>query len=299
MNIAAVIVTYNRLNLLKECISALRNQTFELAQIIVVNNASTDGTSEWLDSQTDLVVVHQENLGGAGGFCTGIQTAYKNEHEWIWIMDDDAEPEIHCMENFVSVGLNEHYTYSPITVDKNTKKLCWPILVTDKCSGKRKYVEALAPTRDKTLQAYGYPGFLGNLFHRRVVELAGYPNADLFIRGDEAEFGARVNKAGFRSLFVSDAVLYHPIAKNTKVVKILGRQTIYSCEEPWKAFYNVRNVIYLLVHVNQNLVSAVLRIFFIFGTLLFEDQKLKRFSLYIRAIKDGFLGKLGKTITPP
>ncbi|MBI1933772.1 MAG: glycosyltransferase [Ignavibacteriales bacterium] len=74
--ICAVVVTYNRLKLLQECIEALKNQTIKLDEIIVVNNNSKDGTTEWLDKQKDLTNIHQENLGGAGGFQNGMKEAY-------------------------------------------------------------------------------------------------------------------------------------------------------------------------------------------------------------------------------
>lgn len=77
MTISAVIVTCNRINLLKECLNAVHHQAYKPEQIIVLNNASTDGTTEWLDYQNNLSVVLPENLGGAGRFYTGYKTAYE------------------------------------------------------------------------------------------------------------------------------------------------------------------------------------------------------------------------------
>ena len=65
MKIYAIVVTYNRLELLKKSIGALHRQQ-RLDQIVVVNNGSNDGTEEWLDGQQDLHVIHQENVGGSG-----------------------------------------------------------------------------------------------------------------------------------------------------------------------------------------------------------------------------------------
>ena len=77
IKIAAVVVTYNRLDLMKKCVNALRKQSRILNTIFVINNNSTDGTKEWLDRQTDLIVIHQPNVGGAGGFARGIDEAFK------------------------------------------------------------------------------------------------------------------------------------------------------------------------------------------------------------------------------
>ena len=100
-NIIAVVVTHNRLELLKKVIDNLKNQTYKIDAIVVINNASTDGTEEWLKSQSDLEYVTQGNLGGAGGFNTGLQYAYKHNYEWIWFMDDDVLPQANCLEELM------------------------------------------------------------------------------------------------------------------------------------------------------------------------------------------------------
>ena len=88
--VIAVVVTYNRRQLLSECIDALRRQTRKVDAIFVVNNGSTDDTEEWLQAQPDVDFVTQQNLGGAGGFARAIQTGYVRGYQWIWCMDDDA-----------------------------------------------------------------------------------------------------------------------------------------------------------------------------------------------------------------
>ena len=84
--VGTVIVTYNRLTLLKEVIEALRQQTYLNQQIIIVNNGSTDSTAEWLQKQKDIVVINQENLGGAGGFFTGMKYVAEHNFDFCWIM---------------------------------------------------------------------------------------------------------------------------------------------------------------------------------------------------------------------
>ena len=88
--IATIVVTYNRLTLLKEVIETLRAQTCKEQQIIIVNNGSTDDTPKWIDQQEDIIAIHQENVGGAGGFFTGIKYASEHGYKYCWIMDDDV-----------------------------------------------------------------------------------------------------------------------------------------------------------------------------------------------------------------
>lgn len=66
--ISAVMVTYHRLALLKECVAAVRSQWRSPGEIIVVNNGGTDGTEEWLAEQDDSIVVNQGNSAGSGGY---------------------------------------------------------------------------------------------------------------------------------------------------------------------------------------------------------------------------------------
>ena len=94
MKYGVVIVTYNRLELLKECIENCIRQTTQFAKIIIINNCSTDGTEAYLQqykSDARFVISNQaENLGGAGGFRVGLELAGKEELDWVLIIDDDA-----------------------------------------------------------------------------------------------------------------------------------------------------------------------------------------------------------------
>ena len=100
--VGIVVVTYNRLALLKEAIDSLRNQTYLNRDIVVVNNGSTDGTLEWLNSQKDLIVITQQNLGGAGGFFTGMKYVAEHDYDYCWIMDDDVVCHSDALQELVS-----------------------------------------------------------------------------------------------------------------------------------------------------------------------------------------------------
>ena len=102
--VVAVVVTYNRLNLLQRVVGALKGQSKRLDKIYIINNGSTDGTKEWLDVQTGLNVIHQENVGGSGGFYRGIHDASKEECDWIWCMDDDVFPRENCLDTLLNVA---------------------------------------------------------------------------------------------------------------------------------------------------------------------------------------------------
>ena len=97
-----VIVTYNRLSLLKECVEHAINQTIPATKIIIIDNSSTDGTKEYLkifkNDKRFVISNETENLGGAGGFAKGIRLANQEDLEWIMLIDDDAILDYDCME---------------------------------------------------------------------------------------------------------------------------------------------------------------------------------------------------------
>ena len=99
--VAAIVVTYNRLELLRQCVEALRAQT-TVCDILIVDNASTDGTAQWLASQPDLHCRSTgSNLGGAGGFHFGMRWAVEDSYAYVWLMDDDTLPKPDALQKLL------------------------------------------------------------------------------------------------------------------------------------------------------------------------------------------------------
>ena len=92
--VVAVVVTWNRRELLEESLAALHAQTLPPVEIVVVDNASTDGMADLLDAAADgLDVVRlTRNTGGAGGFAAGIERALTHHPDLVWLLDDDTVP---------------------------------------------------------------------------------------------------------------------------------------------------------------------------------------------------------------
>lgn len=112
--VAAVVVTYNRLPLLQQCLQALAAQTVSLTAIWVIDNASTDGTGAAVKQMKipNLVYCNTgRNLGGAGGFTYGMQKAAQADYDALWMMDDDTIPEPNALEFLLEADrcLNEDY----------------------------------------------------------------------------------------------------------------------------------------------------------------------------------------------
>jgi GT2 family glycosyltransferase len=209
-SVCAVVVTFNRLALLQESIAALRAQTRRLNEIVVVNNSSTDGTVEWLAAQADLSVVTQENLGGAGGFYTGIKTAFEKGHAWFWCMDDDTVPAPAALERMLA---------SLPAADPQTGFLASLVVWTDGAVH-RMNVPMLTDTTERLprlLEERTIPirwcSFVSVLIRREMVARAGLPVREMFVWFDDSEYTRRLGAISQGHL-VLDSVALHKTRSN-------------------------------------------------------------------------------------
>lgn len=204
--ICAVVVTYNRLKLLQECIEALKNQTIKLDEIIVVNNNSKDGTTEWLDKQKDLTNIHQENLGGAGGFQNGMKEAYIKGFDWIWLMDDDCLTHKDALENLITSNYKTDAVLNSVVLSKqNITKLNFGL---DDYKNKKLYKTYDEIASEKIIYSANF--FNGTLIHKNIIKKIGLPNQLFFIYGDEYEYYLRIKSNSFPVVTVVQSVVKHP-----------------------------------------------------------------------------------------
>ncbi len=206
--IACIVVTYNRLEMLINCINSLRSQSMKEFDIIVVNNGSTDGTKDWLDAQQDIYAIHQENLGGAGGFYAGQKRAYDAGYEWIWMMDDDGIADKEQLKYLYDTSVKENLKFSNALVCniEDNDKLAFGL--------KRNGINIdLRSVAQEEMLIDGISPFNGTFIHNSVIETIGFVKKEMFIWGDEVEYSLRARKYGFMMYTITSAIHYHPIAK--------------------------------------------------------------------------------------
>src|SRR5918998_5992428 len=105
--VTAVVVTYNRKEMLVECLEALARQTVPPTRVVLVDNASADGTREHVEAAAPLPVDYlrvTRNGGGAEGFHYGVRAALERPCEWLWLMDDDCEPPPDCLASLLAAA---------------------------------------------------------------------------------------------------------------------------------------------------------------------------------------------------
>lgn len=297
MKITAVVVTFNRLELLKQGIECLRKQQ-KLTGIIVVNNGSTDGTREWLDAQPGLLVVHQDNVGGSGGFYTGIERAYSEGADWIWCMDDDVFPRPDCLDRLLP------YTDRPEVGILSPRRLLEGKVFTHEFrhfnfTNPVGSLHGRKLAKQQVNQATEIVGadFEGPFISRRVVEKIGLPNRELFIFCDDTDYCLRAHLAGFKLLYIPEALMdKHKFFSD-------DTWTSRNRKKKWKRYYQVRNEAYLNHHYGRNFGVRYLRSFigvagYIIPALLSmpftEAWQWKDLSMLWTAYQDGIHERLGK-----
>ena len=208
--IIAVIVTYNRLTCLKKCLEALKLQTLQNFDTLVINNGSTDGTKEYLDSLQGIMKIHQENVGGAGGFYSGMEYMFRHNYEWIWMMDDDGIPDSRQLEILVETAQKGNYdVLNALVIDsENHNNLSF---VTNPSYSK---ISDL-PSGEVNMEFF-HP-FNGTFISRNLIKNIGFVKKEMFIWGDEGEYMKRMEKYGYILRTCLNAKHYHPKEKGKKI----------------------------------------------------------------------------------
>lgn len=238
MKIIAVIVTYNRLGLLKKCLKAVQEQTRKPDQIIVVNNGSTDDTEEWLSGQS-VTTYTQENKGGAGGFSYGINVAYGKGADWIWVMDDDTIPQNNALEE-LEIVLNQLGNQQ-----EKVGFLCSNVLWTDGSSHEMNQTHLLKDQQKLAkfsfVNKFNFPlvqfsTFVSMLLSAKAVAKVGLPIKEFFIWCDDVEYSKRIINSGLAGIAVKNSLITHETPTNNQSNVFKDPQSSI-----WKFNYGLRN----------------------------------------------------------
>lgn len=251
-SLVAVVVTYNRLDKLKAVIGRLlESPAGELQALVVVDNASTDGTGAWLAAQPDprlLVVSSAENLGGAGGFETGMRLASERfDPDWMVVMDDDARPAPGALAAFHAADKTgcdaiAAAVYFPggriCEMNRPSRNPFW--------HGREFFGTLLRGRGGFHIAPDDYRGagrwvevssFVGLFVSRHAIGLAGYPDGRLFVYGEDGIFTLGLSKAGGTIRFEPRVAFEHDCST------FQARPGQF--RPLWKVYYYHRNLLFL------------------------------------------------------
>lgn len=237
--VAAVVVTYNRRELLAEALTALGAQTRVPDRVVVVDNASADGTAAMVAERfpdADLLTLPR-NVGGAGGFSAGIARALDGGAGLLWLLDDDTVPEPGALEALLNArekAANGH-DGPPVLV---ASRVVWTDGRDHPMNTPRPKPRATAAETRIARAAGCVPirsaSFVSVLVDAASVRERGLPVADYFLWNDDFEFTTRLLR-GRRGVLCPDSVAVH------KTREFGGTDA----DPGDRFFYEVRNKIWL------------------------------------------------------
>lgn len=295
-----VIVTYNRLDLLMECITCCLKQTIPFEKIIIVNNCSTDGTDLYLkqfESDKRFVICAQKmNLGGAGGFCEGLKVSGKLDLDWTLIIDDDAmisHDYIERCDDFLRKNPNVQAcsgtVYTEGKIQQNHRRLIVSTLL---------HLEKNMPIHayEKKCFRYDLATFCGLMISRKALKEIGFPKSEYFIWYDDTEYSMRLKRYG-GIVNVNSAKLNH------KTVLPDADERGFFERMNWKTYYGHRNRLDAVRSHCKKITEMVIVLEFIlfiacgYGMQLLPGKR-KQGKYVVQLMKDamydGRHGKLGK-----
>ncbi|WP_323034649.1 glycosyltransferase [Pararhodobacter sp.] len=305
--LVAAVVTHQRLPQLQTTVRALLAQPgADLAAVLVVDNASTDGTADWLAQQQDprLVVVHSaDNLGGAGGFALGMRHAMETlSPDWIVVMDDDARPEPGAFAAFHALDMTGYDGFAAAVrhpdgticeMNRPTYNPFWhkKVLARTLLGGGRGAFH-LGPKEFATpgLRAVDGASFVGFFVRARTINQRGYPDPRLFLYGDDAIYTMSLTRAGHRIGFDPSVRFEHD-------------SSTYSVADPrirplWKVYYYHRNLL-ILYRIATGIFFVPVLLLYVPRWLLklrhYPGERRRFLRLFALALRDGLLGR---TTTP-
>lgn len=296
--LTAVIVTYNRKELLSQNIEMLLKQTMTVDSIIIVDNCSSDGTYEYLKNcgwttEPFLYLKTETNIGGAGGFYTGVKAAYEAGADWIVLMDDDGRmADEHTMEILYRAArklYDENRGERKLFVNALVQK---GELLSFKIDHMYTVVEAMMAAKNGLIEGAANP-FNGTLISRELVSDIGYPKKEFFIKGDEVDYKQRALDAGAYVGTVTEAKYIHPRPETVEKT-VLGVKVPFFVEAPWKEYYAARNFTYMY-KLQEWYKGILFELIFVklLAVISLKCKKMETIKMLFKGVYDGWKGNLG------
>jgi GT2 family glycosyltransferase len=235
--VIAVVPTWNRRELLLETLAAVRSQSREPNAVIVVDNASTDGTADAVHRHYPAVQMTglSRNTGGAGGFAYGTALALASEADLIWFMDDDVVPEPDALQTMLEAR-DRHPGPPPTLI---ASRVLWTDGRAHPMNTPRVKPFASRAERQAAATSGCVPirsaSFVSVLVDAAVCRQRGLPQADYFLWNDDFEFTTRLLR-GNTGLLCPASVVVHK-------TRVFGGADTDPGE---RFFYEVRNKIWTL-----------------------------------------------------
>ncbi|MDO4797478.1 MAG: glycosyltransferase family 2 protein [Coriobacteriales bacterium] len=281
---AAIVVTYNRKELLLECLRYLDEQTArDKFDILVIDNASSDGTRDALAPLIDAGTIQYcntgANLGGAGGFNFGMKWACELGYGYVWVMDDDCMPHPTALEELLLArdASSEDYGFL-------CSKVLWRDGTVSIMNTPRQTVYKNVDMTQTGIIPVSMASFVSLFVPTSIIWRFGLPIKEFFVWTDDWEFTRRISRE-LPCYLVTPSVVTHKSASN------IGANVFtddYTRLDRFKYLYRNDVVLYRREGVSGFLYEFVRLSYHAFKVLTkSRDNKIKRLSAIVLGTRDG------------
>lgn len=309
--VCVIIITYNRKDLLRNLLEHLKQQSYPISCILLVDNNSLDGTSNMLSelgyikecipgeivcntiaNWKFMYLKNKENTGGSGGFAKAFDLAKNLPYDVIWAMDDDVAPASDCLETLMKYLTDEAQMVIPCRGDDNFKDYA----IQHYNLSNPFYFKVNQRKRDKILfseikEPYVVVedmAFEGPLMTRKLIQKIGIPDKNYFILFDDTDYAHRASEVT-QIRYVRKALLKKMIIPNSSI------------RWSWKSYYNFRNSVFFEKRYGKNWmvrnISPLLRLLDLLTRALLKCN-FYRIKWLIKGYSDGVHSRMGKTYAP-
>lgn len=292
--VCAVVVTHNRVDLLRECLAALEGQTRPPDRVLVVDNASTDGTGDAVSAEFPAahLVSLRENTGSAGGFHAGLEAARRGAEEWFWLMDDDTIPRPDALEALLAAPAA--LADLPPAPALLASRVLWRdgrLHPMNTPGFERSDVARLVESAARGLLPLRVTTFVSLLVRRAAIDRHGLPLRHFFIWSDDLEFTARIlrHDVGY---VVPDSVVEHRTKEAHTAVSSSGE----------RFYFHVRNTLFMLRGPAWKGVEKATLVYLLVATtiayLQSAEGRLRALGVVARGLRDGLRPLPGARVSP-
>jgi len=285
-----VLANWNRAADTVECLESLMQQSYPNVRLLVVDNASTDGSSQVIEQCFPQVeqVLNQKNLGFTGGYNAGMRVALKAGADFVFVLNNDTLLEPNAIQLLVDASSPEDVgMVSPMIFYSADPDKIWSaggtvskltLEITDNHG------------REKTFSKITERDFLSGcaiLIKRSVLEKVGLFDEDFVSYYEDSDLSLRVRQAGYRLLLVPQARMWHKVSMSTG-----------GSDSPSERYFMGRNsVLFFRKHIHgwRWVVIIIWRVLSTVKTTLrlLIKKRPKSAKAYLRGTWDGFRLRYG------
>ncbi|MCX8031282.1 MAG: glycosyltransferase family 2 protein [Thermodesulfovibrionales bacterium] len=210
--VSIIIVNYNGKGLLKDCLESLLTQSYREMQVILVDNASTDGSKEFVEQYYPNIklIKLKENKGFSGGNIEGLKHA---EGEYLMLINNDVTLHRDCIRNLIETisPLKEVGIGAPKIINYYLNK------IDSAGDGFSTILKAFKRGEGLEISYYNYQEYIfgacagAAIYRRKMIDEIGFFDDDFFLIHEDTDLNFRAQLMGWKVLYVPSAIAYHKV----------------------------------------------------------------------------------------